>query len=403
MTADHLRLSPSVLLSPAEDGYIAYDTHRDRLYRLNATAALIVELCDGTRDRRQLEAALSPVIGAGWQGCADWMDGALGDQLLVADDDGGGAAPPEPRGAATLARQAEALQRRDRVLAAYICQQRATALDPDTPAHWLRLGELAHITGRRDAARDAYQRYLDSCPDDAEVTHLVIALNDGTPPSRVSDRCLEQLYSRFAAFYDENMVDELSYCAPERLYDGINGHLEGRDTLDVLDLGCGTGLSGATWRHRARRLVGIDLSADMVERARQRGIYDALERSEITAWLAQATCGPFHLIVACDSLIYFGDLAQVVVPAARHLGPSGLLAFTVERGERHPFRLSDSGRFTHHPDHVSAVVAAAGLTLLSLTESIVRYEYGEAVTGLVAVCQALDGRSPSGDGSIRGS
>jgi predicted TPR repeat methyltransferase len=87
-------------------------------------------------------------------------------------------------------------------------------------------------------------------------------------------------------------------------------------------------------------------------------------------------------------LIYFGDLAQVVEPAARVLKPGGLLAFSVERGDTDPFRLSDSGRFTHHPHHVSDVVRGAGLTLLGLSEPVVRHEYGEPVTALIAVCRA---------------
>ena len=403
-----LRLSPSVLLSAAEDGYVAYDIRRDRLVRLSATAALIIELCDGTRDLDRLQADLAPLVGDSRQGCLDWIDTALHERLVIftnlnrlnnlASDDPADTPAAAPDDAAALATHADRLQYRDRVLAAYVCQQRAAELAPDDADMWLRLGELAHIVGRRDEARIAYQRYLSQCPDDAEIAHLLTALKDVAPPPRVSDRCIEQLYSRFAPFYDENMTGELDYCAPDRLHDAVvaalgGGHgLSARDerpsaTLDVLDLGCGTGLSGTLWRTRAGRLVGIDLSPEMITRARARGVYDRLDTAEITRWLTGKTSDRFDLIIACDSLIYFGDLAQVVGPAATRLEPGGLLGFTVERGDTHPFRLSDSGRFTHHRDHVSGVAAAAGLTLLTLGETVVRYEYGEPVTGLVAVCQ----------------
>jgi len=390
MSISHaLQLNSSVLLSAAADGYVAYDVRLDRLYRLNPSAALIVELCDGTRDLGQLQTDLKGLVGVDWQQCVAWIDIAIRDNLLTnAPPDPGALSAPDTAELSTLA---DTLWHRDRVLAAFVCQQRAAELAPDDPDMWVKLGELAHIVGRRDEARNAYQRYLRQCPDDAEVAHLLTALNDATPPARVSDRCIEQLYCRFAAFYDENMVDELDYCAPDRLYDAVTAEIGGRTGLDILDLGCGTGLSGARWRARSGQLVGIDLSPEMNARAAERGIYDRLETAEITSWLAGQRSDQFDLIVACDTLIYFGDLAQVMTKARARLRQTGLLAFTLERGTTHPFALSDSGRFTHHPDYVAGVVTAAGLTLLELDETFVRREYGEPVVGLIAVC----GGSPS--------
>jgi len=42
-------LDPAMLVSPVEGGYVAYDPASDQLHQLNPTAALIVELCDGSR------------------------------------------------------------------------------------------------------------------------------------------------------------------------------------------------------------------------------------------------------------------------------------------------------------------------------------------------------------------
>ena len=38
------RLNPAILLSPVEDGYVAYDPKRDWLHQLNPMAALLAEL-----------------------------------------------------------------------------------------------------------------------------------------------------------------------------------------------------------------------------------------------------------------------------------------------------------------------------------------------------------------------
>ena len=43
------KISPVILLSPVEAGYIAYNPVLDRLHHLNPIAALLAELCDGSR------------------------------------------------------------------------------------------------------------------------------------------------------------------------------------------------------------------------------------------------------------------------------------------------------------------------------------------------------------------
>jgi predicted TPR repeat methyltransferase len=380
-----LILSPSVLLSTAADGYVAYDLDLDRLYRLNPTAALAVELCDGTRGVAQLKAELGGLVGDDWPNWRAWLEQALHDRLLYETTPATVPVASE-RNAANLAQRADELQSGDRVLAAFICQQRARELAPDDPGVSLRLGELAHIVGRRDDARSAYQHYLSHCPDDAEIAHLVTALSDAAPPSRVSDRCIKNLYARFAGFYDENMVGDLEYCAPQRLHRAAAGAVGVKTGLRVLDLGCGTGLNGAQWRAQAGQLMGIDLSAPMIAKAAATGLYDRLEVAEITAWL-RGTTRRFDVVVACDTLIYFGDLTQVLEPARTCVKPGGVVTFSLERGEHPPYRLSDSGRFTHHRDYVSSMVSAARLTLVRLDETVVRYEYGQPVNGLLAVCQ----------------
>ncbi len=52
-----------------------------------------------------------------------------------------------------------------------------------------------------------------------------------------------------------------------------------------LDLGCGTGLSGAAFRGMVDVLTGIDLSTKMIARAKAKGIYDDLVHVDISSFL----------------------------------------------------------------------------------------------------------------------
>lgn len=56
------KLNPAILMSPVENGYVAYDPVSNKLHELNAVAALIAELCDGSRGVEQLRQLVGPLL-----------------------------------------------------------------------------------------------------------------------------------------------------------------------------------------------------------------------------------------------------------------------------------------------------------------------------------------------------
>jgi predicted TPR repeat methyltransferase len=383
-------LNPVVRLSQVDNGYLAYDPAADRLHELNPVAALIVELCDGTRSVEELQELAKPFVAEDMAGeVGKWIEQAIRVGLFI--EANGHSTGRQQLSAEELTRLAKRLRDKGKIETAYLCQRRATELLPNDSQAWSDLGELAHILGKRDQTRAAYERYLELEPDDAETKHLLVALRDEPPPPRASDECIQQLYQRFSSFYEFNLCEELYYEAPQRLHDLIKVVLGGRQDLAIAELGCGSGLAGLRLRPLATRMSGVDLSPEMIELARARNIYDRLEVAEITRWLGENS-EQFDLIAACDCLIYFGDLRQVVLPAAKRLAPAGVFAFTLERGEQYPFRLTDTGRYTHTAQHVREVAAEAGLQVARLEEAYLRMEYGAEVTGLFV---ALQNETPS--------
>ena len=376
-------INPTILLSPVEDGYVAYDPVSDRLHKLNPVAALIAELCDGSRSIDGIRELAGPLMPEGKTGEIDrWVDEGIKAGLLVWA--GSESASHRELSAAELYALAKRLRENGEVQTAFLCGQRAVELKPDDWDAWHDLGEIALCVGRRDEARAAYQKYFDAHPEDAEIEHLLVALRDEAPPPRASDRTIQQIYKGFSRSYEVRMIEDLKYQGHERTCDAIRSLIGDPSGLVILDLGCGSGLVGVVLKPWAVQLVGVDLSPEMIELARKREIYDRLEAAEITAWLNNVQ-EQFDLITSCDVIIYFGDLHLVVAAAAKRLKPGGLFAFSMERGERFPFHLTDTGRYEHHPDHVREVAAAAGLSVAYLDQAFLRNEYGEPVTGLYAV------------------
>ena len=378
-------VKPSILLSPVEDGYVAYDPATDTLHQLNPFAALIAELCDGSRTADEIRGLVGPLMPEGQAGEIDsWIANALQAGLLIPA--GGSGESIREFSAAELYDLVVRLKDQGNMQTAYICAKRVVELDPvDWPA-WYMLGDLCQYVGKREEARAAFQQYFAGHPEDAEIEHLLVALSDETPPERASDRTIQHIYKGFARSFDVRLVDDLKYQGPERLSQAIEAVIGQKTGLSVLDIGCGSGLAGLRLKSFAATMVGIDLSPEMLELARKREIYDRLEFAEITTWLEESQ-GQFELIASCDCLIYFGDLHRIAAAAAKRLKPNGIFVFSLERGGKSPYRLTDTGRYEHHPDHVREIAAAAGLEIARLDEAFLRYEYTSEVTGLFAVLQ----------------
>lgn len=58
------RLAPGVELNPVEDGSVIYHPETDQVHFLNATASVVVELCDGEHDVDAIEQALVEISEA---------------------------------------------------------------------------------------------------------------------------------------------------------------------------------------------------------------------------------------------------------------------------------------------------------------------------------------------------
>lgn len=100
--------------------------------------------------------------------------------------------------------------------------------------------------------------------------------------------------------------------------------------LNILDLGCGTGLCGELLCAMSRKLIGVDLSSGVLEVAREKEKYDELVEQEVVAYLNE--CGQsFDVIVAADLLVYLGDLSSLFAAAQAVLTGGGLFVFLLRR------------------------------------------------------------------------
>jgi predicted TPR repeat methyltransferase len=90
----------------------------------------------------------------------------------------------------------------------------------------------------------------------------------------------QKFYSDWAATYDAEILEN-GYATPERCAKALAGFAPEQD-FAVLDIGCGTGLSGKYLAAAGfTRIDGCDLNAEMLKVAETRGVYDNLWQSTL--------------------------------------------------------------------------------------------------------------------------
>ncbi len=291
-----------------------------------------------------------------------------------------------PEDATTLRNLGQALTAMGDARAALAPLRRATEIAPQAPEPWLALAHALREAGEPGAAQAA-QRVLaiPGVPSALaeQARFLQAGLGAAAAPDRAPAAYVKELFDQYAARFDQDLQGRLGYRTPALIAALLEARgVEPDGSRRVLDLGCGTGLSGVTLKPFAHRLVGLDLAPRMLAEARKRGIYDALEEADLLEWLPRQAAR-FDLVAAADVLNYLGDLAPALRAMAGALVPDGIAAFSIEAGETAPYALGEGLRYRHAPAYVAALASAAGFAELARQEVTLREEKGAPVAGVL--------------------
>ena len=183
-------------------------------------------------------------------------------------------------------------------------------------------------------------------------------------------------YAAWAPFYDASMDDRLDLPLLSAL-----ASLSWSGIATAVDLGCGTGRTGAWLRSRCvGKIHGVDLSPAMLDQAVAKRIYDRLVRADATA--TGLVDEDYDLAISSFAACHLSNLAGLYAEAARLVRPGGRVVLV----DYHPFMLlkgvpthfnAPSGEpvaianvIHHFADHI-ALGRKNGLTLLELHEGFV--------------------------------
>ncbi len=302
--------------------------------------------------------------------------------------------PTEPRYYSNLGSALGGQGKLDDAVASY---RQALSMNPNFADAHYNLGSLLQAHGQLDKAADCFREAIRLDPKKYKHAQHLISAFAGKTTERPPSRYIEKLFDDYANVFDTQLVQQLGYRMPKELVDLLGQAVDlPVGEWDVLDLGCGTGLSGLEISPHARRLVGVDLSANMLAKAQARNIYHRLEHSDLLPMMRGEKAASYDVIIAADVFEYLGRLDEIVCEAKRLLRAGGFFLFSVEALEaraggsvdlegRHEYELNQTGRYAHSQSYLQRLADINNFDSLQLISTTLRLEKGLPLSAWAAI------------------
>lgn len=262
----------------------------------------------------------------------------------------------------------------------------AIALNADDANAHHGLAMIAYLRDQHDTALTHISQALRLRPDDADYLYLK-AIFSGETPAAQPETMTRELFDPYAKNFDAHLLGALKYRAPQLIAQMILERFPERN-INVLDLGCGTGLLGAALGAVNGYFVGVDLSLPMLEQAKKYNVYSRLHNVNLLDALDATDGNEYEVIVAADVFIYVGALDVAIRDCFKVLKPGGWLFFSCESAPENgaDFVLHKSMRYGQTTTYVKRLLHASGFASPSIEIIDLRMEQDVAIPGyLVAV------------------
>jgi predicted TPR repeat methyltransferase len=257
----------------------------------------------------------------------------------------------------------------------------AIAIQPDFFEAQNNLGTSYLAKRDKQNALRHFQEALRLQPDNVAVRHTISILTQTHQVDAPPAQYVRTLFDSYADHYDAHLQQVLHYQVPLLLIQLLEQHAEvPSHGWDVLDLGCGTGLCGEYFHSVARTLIGVDLSANMLEQAEKKHLYDKLIELDAEAYLTSHPAST-DVIVAGDVLVYMGNLTELMPLVAAALRPDGYFVFNAELSQDKDYVATASGRYAHRKNYLDKLLAENKLAVLAYHTAEFRNQDGAPIVG----------------------
>ena len=229
---------------------------------------------------------------------------------------------------------------------------------------WYNLGVTHMRMGEMRQAKIALNKALSLKGEYPEAAYMLATIDLASlppeqRPTQMPAGMMEGFFAQAAPFYDQAEAQN-NYQAGPVIFDAVKAHIAKPMDLQVMDVGCGTGLAALPFKTIAKDMKGIDLVPAMADVAKTRTmddeskLYSDVYEADIRALPSGVGEGDSADLVLCINVAQFmGELTQALHYMAWMVKPGGLVAITFDPcgGESYGV-MQKTARFAHSDPYV---------------------------------------------------
>lgn len=176
---------------------------------------------------------------------------------------------------------------------------------------------------------------------------------------------VKNLFKNYAQNYDKHLSADLKYQLPAYL----RSYLRDKNYSFGLEIGCGTGLCGAAIKQSCRYLTGVDISTEMLAKAKEKHCYDSLYSTDCLHFLATN-----ELDISC---VFALDVSPYVLdfPKIFSFKQINEIIFTIELTDTYPKFFQASGRLSFNADFIEELCQDNNFQILHTKKLLARLQH----------------------------
>lgn len=261
------------------------------------------------------------------------------------------------------------------------------------PIAWYNIGRCHFALGNTDKAYYYLMKAFKLDNNHEETLYYIKKMKNPAEIENLPKNLIKQYFDYTGEYFVEHWLIARQYRGHELIHMAITKVFSNNLTaLDILDLGCGTGICGYFFKvnNVGRYITGVDISNRMLNIARGccikgKSVYNELIHTEITDFLRQEKNCQYDVIIFAEVLHYLSDFQLELELAKRSLKKRGVIVCLVRRKETEGIDFINRGDyFRHSESYVKNVAKEIEMQISYISYSKI---YGSQIDGILFALQ----------------